>query len=126
MPTREAAMTPYELMLSESQERMLIILRPEGEAEARAIFERWDLDFAVIGQLTETGRLVLSMNGDNVADIPIDPMVEASPEYDRPWEPTAVQPPINPAGIAQSAALAALLLQLMGTPDLASRRGIWQ
>ena len=126
VPTREAAMTPYELMLSESQERMLIILRPEGEAEARAIFERWDLDFAVIGQLTETGRLVLSMNGDNVADIPIDPMVEASPEYDRPWEPTAVQPPIDPAGIDQSAALVPLLVQLMGTPDLASRRWIWE
>ena len=126
VPTRERGMTPYELMLSESQERMLIILKPEGEAEARAIFDRWDLDFAVIGQLTETGRLVLSMDGENVADIPIDPMVEASPEYDRPWVPTAAQQPIDPAQIDQTASLTDVLQQLMGSPDLASRRWIWE
>ena len=73
-----------------SQERMLIILKPDAasEAEARAIFEKWELDFAIIGRLTTTGRLVLKMGDELVGDIPIAPMVNESPEYDRPWEPT--------------------------------------
>ena len=81
VPAREENMTPYELMLSESQERMLIILKPDAasEAEARAIFEKWELDFAVIGRLTTTGRLVLKMGDELVGDIPITPMVNRSP-----------------------------------------------
>ena len=126
VPVRETAMTPYELMLSESQERMLIILKPEGEAEARAIFERWDLDFAVIGRLTESGRLVLTMNGDTAADIPIDPMVEAAPEYDRPWEPTPAAPPLRAEDLPPEPPLDTALLTLMSCPDLASRRWIWE
>ena len=126
VPVRETAMTPYELMLSESQERMLIILKPEGEAEARAIFERWDLDFAVIGRLTESGRLVLTMNGDTAADIPIDPMVKAAPEYDRPWEPTPTLPPLRAEDLPPEPPLDTALLTLMSCPDLASRRWIWE
>ena len=85
VPQRETGMTPYEIMLSESQERMLMILKPEKEEFARKIFEKWNLDFAVIGVVTNTGRVVLKMNGDVYADIPSDPLSEAAPEYDRPW-----------------------------------------
>ena len=86
VPCREAGMTPYEMMLSESQERMLMVLKPGKEDLARAIFEKWDLDFAVVGQLTDTGRMVLKHHGEVVGDLPIDPLAEASPEYDRPWD----------------------------------------
>src|SRR3546814_14808822 len=80
-------MTPYEIMLSESQERMLMVLKPGREDEARAIFEKWELDFAVIGRVTDTGRLVIRMHGEVAADIVVGPLVGNAPEYDRPWEP---------------------------------------
>ena len=124
VPVRETAMTPYEIMLSESQERMLIVLKPEAEDIARRIFERWDLDFAVIGHLTDSRNLVLYMNGEMAADIPIDPMVEASPEYARPWEPTPSPAPLGPVAAPES--LSAALKTLVGCPDLASRRWIWE
>jgi phosphoribosylformylglycinamidine (FGAM) synthase-like enzyme len=73
-------------MLSESQERMLMIIKPEKENVARKVFEKWALDFAVIGIVTDTGRVVLKMNGKTYADIPSDPLSEAAPEYDRPWK----------------------------------------
>ena len=85
VPVRETGMTPYEIMLSESQERMLMVLRPGSEAEARRIFEKWELDFAVIGQVTDTGRLVLRMQGKVAADIPVGPLVTEAPLYERPW-----------------------------------------
>lgn len=85
VPQRETNMTPYEIMLSESQERMLMILKPEKEEFARKIFEKWNLDFAVIGVVTDTGRVVLKMNGEIYADIPSAPLSEEAPEYDRPW-----------------------------------------
>ena len=85
VPQRETGMTPYEIMLSESQERMLMILKPEKEDFAQAIFEKWGLDFAVIGKVTDTGRVIIKMNGEIYADIPSDPLSEAAPEYDRPW-----------------------------------------
>ena len=86
VPVREEGMTAYEIMLSESQERMLMIIRPESEDEARAVFDKWDLDFAVIGTVTETGHIVLKKDGMVQADIPLDPLVENAPEYDRPHE----------------------------------------
>ena len=82
-PAREAEMTPYELMLSESQERMLMTLRPGAEDRARAVFEKWDLDFAAIGRVTDTGRLVLRAGGREVADMPVAALA-AGVEYDRP------------------------------------------
>src|SRR5262249_30334683 len=82
-PVREPRMTPYEIMLSESQERMLIILKPGSEAAARRIFEKWELDFAVIGRVTETGKLVLKMAGETVAELPVEPLVTQAPLYDR-------------------------------------------
>ena len=85
VPCREAGMTPYEMMLSESQERMLMVLEPGKEDLARRIFSKWDLDFAVVGHLTDSGRMVIKMNGEVVGDLPIDPLAEASPEYDRPY-----------------------------------------
>ena len=85
VPMRETGMTPYEIMLSESQERMLMIIKPEKEDFARNVFEKWGLDFAVIGIVTDTGRVVLKMNGKIYADIPSQPLSESAPEYDRPW-----------------------------------------
>jgi phosphoribosylformylglycinamidine synthase len=85
VPQRETKMTPYEIMLSESQERMLMILKPEKEAFAKAIFDKWGLDFAVIGVVTNTGRVVIKMNGEIYADIPSEPLSQNAPEYDRAW-----------------------------------------
>lgn len=85
VPQREEGMTPYEIMLSESQERMLMIVRPEKEEFAKAVFDKWNLDFAVIGKVTDTGRVVLKMHDKIYADIPSEPLSENAPEYDRPW-----------------------------------------
>ncbi len=124
VPQRETGMTAYEMMLSESQERMLMILKPGREAAARAIFEKWGLAFAVIGLVTDTGRLVLHHRGAVVADIPVGPLTDQSPIYHRPWEPTPPQPPIDPATIAEPADLGAALSALLGSPDLCSKRWI--
>jgi phosphoribosylformylglycinamidine synthase len=124
VPCRETGMTPYEMMLSESQERMLMVLKPGREAEAEAIFRKWELDFAVIGRVTDTGHLVLTWNGDTVADIPLAPLADDAPCYDRPWEPTPKAAPL--ADLPESRDVAADLLKLMGSPDLASRRWIWE
>ena len=101
VPMRETGMTPYEIMLSESQERMLMVLRPGSEAEARRIFEKWELDFAVIGRVTDTGRLVLRMHGEIVADIPVGPLVTEAPLYERPWRRAEPEPEIDPAAAAR-------------------------
>ncbi len=122
VPCREDAMTPYEMMLSESQERMLMVLRPGSAEQARAVFEKWDLDFAVIGRLTETGRMVLKLDGAVVGDLPIDPLAEASPEYDRPWEPTPERPPLDPTSVPAPDDPCQALLTLLASPDL-SRPG---
>jgi phosphoribosylformylglycinamidine synthase len=114
------------MMLSESQERMLMVLQPGKEDLARGIFEKWDLDFAVIGKLTETGKMVLKMHGEVVGELPIDPLAEASPEYDRPWTPSPARPEIAAADLPAPADCGAALLQLMGCPDLASKRWVWE
>ncbi len=85
VPQRENGMTPYEIMLSESQERMLMIVKPEKEDFAQGIFKKWGLDFAVIGKVTDTGRVVIKMNGEIYADIPSAPLSNEAPEYDRAW-----------------------------------------
>lgn len=127
VPQREENMTPYEIMLSESQERMLMILKPGKEDFARAIFEKWDLDFAVIGQTTDTEHLVLNMHGKCWCDIPVPPLVDESPIYDRPQGDYPAATPINndefplPLGDAGAA-----LKILIACPDLASRRWIWE
>ncbi|WP_129791609.1 phosphoribosylformylglycinamidine synthase subunit PurL [Sphingosinicella sp. CPCC 101087] len=124
VPCREEGMTPYEMMLSESQERMLMVLKPGREAEAEAIFRKWELDFAVIGKVTDTGHLVLKWNGETAADIPLGPLGDDAPCYERPWVRT--DPPAPLTDIPEAADVAADLLRLMGSPDLASRRWIWE
>ncbi|HEX8064203.1 MAG TPA: phosphoribosylformylglycinamidine synthase subunit PurL, partial [Allosphingosinicella sp.] len=124
VPCRETGMTPYEMMLSESQERMLMVLKPGREPEAEAIFRKWELDFAVIGRVTDTGRLVLKWNGETAADIPLAPLADDAPCYDRPWVPTPKPGPL--ADVPECADVAADLLKLMACPDLASRRWIWE
>ncbi|WP_028794218.1 phosphoribosylformylglycinamidine synthase subunit PurL [Thalassobaculum salexigens] len=127
VPVREEGMTAYEIMLSESQERMLMIIRPESADEARAVFEKWDLDFAVIGSVTETGHIVLKKDGVVQCDIPVEPLVGEAPEYDRPHTPTAPQPMIAAADVAApKASLGEVLATLMSCPDMASRRWIWE
>ena len=127
VPQRETGMTPYEIMLSESQERMLMILKPGREAEARAIFEKWDLDFAVIGRLTDTGRFVIRMHGRTWCDLHLAPLFDEAPLYRRPTEETPKKAPL-PEGIAAAAGVSAqdALLKLIGCPDLASKRWIWE
>ncbi len=124
VPCREEGMTPYEMMLSESQERMLMVLKPGREPEAEAIFRKWELDFAVIGRVTETGHMVLKWNGAVAADIPLAPLADDAPCYDRPWIPTPKPEPL--ADIPESSDIGADLLRLMGSPDIASRRWVWE
>ncbi|MGE4221243.1 MAG: phosphoribosylformylglycinamidine synthase subunit PurL, partial [Alphaproteobacteria bacterium] len=121
VPMREPGMIPYELMLSESQERMLMVLKPGREDAARAIFEKWEIDFAVIGRVTDTGRLELMWQGERVADIPVSPLVEAAPLYDRPHEPTPKQPVVAAAEVPVPADYGRTLLDMIGGPDLCSR-----
>ena len=126
VPARETGMTAYEFLLSESQERMLMVLKPGSEDVARAIFDKWELDFAIIGHLTDTGRMVIKMKGVVEADLPIDPLALASPEYDRPWEATPAQSLIDAASVPHAGGILATLQKMMGTPDLASKRWIWE
>jgi len=124
VPQREEGMTPYEMMLSESQERMLMVLKPGREGEAEAIFKKWELDFAVIGTVTDTGRMVLVHDGQTVCDIPLGPLADDAPLYERPFVRTP--PPAPLTDIPESTDIAADLLKLMASPAIASRRWIWE
>ena len=130
VPCREEGMTPYEMMLSESQERMLMVLKPGKEPMAEAIFKKWELDFAVIGEVTNTGHMVLTFKGEVVCDIPLGPLAEDAPLYDRPHlslEEYKVWANVAPLGdVPESTDIGADLLKLMACPDLASRRWIWE
>jgi len=123
VPQRETGMTAYEMMLSESQERMLMVLKPGREAEAEAIFRKWELDFAVIGHLTDTGRIVIRHAGAVEADIPLAPLESEAPLYRRPTVETprqaVLEPPPDPLGVLPA------LERLVGSLDLCSRRWIW-
>ncbi len=124
VPCREEGMTPYEMMLSESQERMLMVLKPGKEPMAEAIFRKWELDFAVIGEVTDTGRMQLIFDGEMVCDIPLGPLADEAPLYDRPHVPTPK--PALLGAVPASGDLGADLLKLVACPDLASRRWIWE
>jgi phosphoribosylformylglycinamidine synthase II len=126
VPTREQSMTPYEIMLSESQERMLMVLKPGREDEVRKIFEKWDLDVSVIGRTTDTKRMILYMDGVVVADLPIDPLAEAAPEYDRPWTLTKAPAPLDLASIVAPTDPLVPLMELVGSPNLCSKRWVWE
>ncbi|WP_416909110.1 MAG: phosphoribosylformylglycinamidine synthase subunit PurL [Polymorphobacter sp.] len=124
VPCRETGMTPYEMMLSESQERMLMVLKPGREEFAEAIFRKWGLDFAVIGEVVEGGMLTMTFHGETVGEIPLDPLADSAPKYDRPWVPTPPRAPLD--NVPESADVGADLLRLMGSADLCSRAWIWQ
>ncbi len=125
VPQREAGITAYEMMLSELQERMLMVLRPDREAAARAIFEKWELDFAVIGRLTDSGRIVVRHQGRIEVDIPLAPLADELPQYHRPVVETPKQSPLNPARIEDRFGLGRGLEILVACPDLCSRAWIW-
>ncbi len=126
VPQREEAMTAYEMMLSESQERMLVILQPGKESVAKAIFDKWELDAEVIGHTTDTGRMVLKHHGEIVCDIPLDPLSEDAPKYERPYTPTTPPVRLSPADVAAPADYGQALKTLMAAPDMASKRWIWE
>jgi phosphoribosylformylglycinamidine synthase subunit PurL len=126
VPQREDAMSAYEMMLSESQERMLAILKPGREADGYRIFEKWGLDAAVIGQTTDTGHMVLKHKGEVVADVPLAPLFDDAPLYDRPWVQPALQPRLGPADVAAPVDYAEAVVKLMSAPDMASKRWIWE
>jgi phosphoribosylformylglycinamidine synthase len=126
VPQREEGMSAYEMMLSESQERMLAILKPGREADGQRIFEKWGLDAATIGKTTDTGHIVLKHKGQVVCDLPLAPLSDDAPLYDRPW--VAPTPParLDPADVPAPADYKAAVLKLMGAPDMASKRWLWE
>jgi len=124
VPCREEGMTAYEMMLSESQERMLMVLDPAKEKEAEAIFHKWGLDFAIVGKTTDTLRFVIRHGGEVKADLPIKQMGDQAPEYDRPWVEPKKPAPLGDVPAPND--LKAAILKLMGSPDMASRRWVWE
>ena len=126
VPTREDKMTSYEIMLSESQERMLMILKPGSEEKAKSIFDKWDLDFAVIGEVTKTGRLILDKDGFEACNIPINPLVEDAPEYDRPYEIIQNQNTIKINELNINYTVDEILAKIFENPNISSKRWIWE
>ncbi|MEL7302215.1 MAG: phosphoribosylformylglycinamidine synthase subunit PurL, partial [Pseudomonadota bacterium] len=126
VPQRETGMSAYEMMLSESQERMLMVLKPGREAEAEAIFTKWELDFAVIGETTETGRMIVTHQGRTEADIPVATLADSAPIYDRPWVAAETPKTILPEWVPAPKSVLATLKEMMAGPDLASRRWVWE
>ena len=125
VPMREEGMTPYEIMLSESQERMLMVIKPGREEEAFTIFKKWGLAYANIGTLTDTGRMVLTMMNEVVCDIPVAPLSDAAPVYDRPYTLTAPRPTLS-AEEVEAQDLGVSLTKLIASPDIASKRWIYR
>ncbi|MEM9049163.1 MAG: phosphoribosylformylglycinamidine synthase subunit PurL [Pseudomonadota bacterium] len=123
VPVREIGMTAYEMMLSESQERMLMVLRPEAETTARAIFEKWDLDFAIVGETIAEDRFLVTLDGAVKADLPLRALSGLAPEYDRPHTSPPAPPPLEDIPhIDPSTALLALL----GSVNYCSRAWVWE
>ncbi|WP_395447195.1 phosphoribosylformylglycinamidine synthase subunit PurL [Aminobacter sp. UC22_36] len=125
VPVREERMSAYEMMLSESQERMLMVLRPEKEEEAEAIFVKWGLDFAIVGKTTDDLRFRVLHQGVEVANLPIKELGDEAPEYDRPWIEPAKRAPLATDDVPQ-ADVADALLKMLDGPDLSSRRWVWE
>ena len=124
VPQRETGMTAYEMMLSESQERMLMVLKPEKEAEARAIFEKWDLDFAIVGETIAEDRFLILHGNEVKADLPLSKLSSSAPEYDRPWveTPPVAIPFADTLQIDPIDALKALI----GSPNHAHKAWVWE
>ncbi|MCK2052601.1 phosphoribosylformylglycinamidine synthase subunit PurL [Methylobacterium sp. 37f] len=126
VPARETGMSAYEMMLSESQERMLMVLKPGMEAEAEAIFVKWGLDFAIIGHTTDTLRFVVKHDGVVMADLPIKELGDEAPLYDRPHIANTHQPVIAAADVPETVGSAEALKRLVGSPDLSSKRWVYE
>ena len=126
VPAREENMSAYEMMLSESQERMLMVLKPGMEAEAEAIFVKWGLDFAIIGHTTDTLRFVVKHDGVTMADLPIKELGDEAPLYDRPHIANTHQPVIAAADVPAPIGNAEALKKLVGSPDLSSKRWVYE
>ncbi|MBU2993461.1 phosphoribosylformylglycinamidine synthase subunit PurL [Octadecabacter sp. 1_MG-2023] len=123
VPQREENMTAYEMMLSESQERMLMVLKPELEAEARAVFVKWDLDFAIVGETIAEDRFLILHNGEVKADLPLATLSGSAPEYDRPWvETPAAEPMADVPGIDPIDGLKSLL----ASPNYAGKQWVYE
>jgi phosphoribosylformylglycinamidine synthase subunit PurL len=126
VPQRETGMTAYEMMLSESQERMLMILKPGAASRAEAIFRKWGLDFAIIGRTTATGRMIVKHKGVVEADIPVTTLANSAPVYERPWVPTVTPKMLAPERVPAPSQILGCLKAMMGHPQLCSRRWIWE
>ncbi|MEA3013752.1 MAG: phosphoribosylformylglycinamidine synthase subunit PurL [Sphingomonadales bacterium] len=126
VPTREEGMTPYEMMLSESQERMLMVLKPGMKKQAEAIFKKWGLDFAVIGKTTDSLRFVVKHDGEVMADLPIKELGDEAPVYNRPHLSNTFQPAIAPESVEAPMRNVDALKTLVGSPDLSSKRWVWE
>ncbi|HEV7354013.1 MAG TPA: phosphoribosylformylglycinamidine synthase subunit PurL [Brevundimonas sp.] len=126
VPQREEGMTAYEMMLSESQERMLAVLKPGREEDGYRIFRKWGLDAAVIGQTTDTGRLVLKHHGETVCDVPLAPLFDDAPLYDRPWVQPTLHPRLDPQDVPAPESWPDAVLKVLTCPDMASKRWIWE
>ncbi|MCF1710135.1 phosphoribosylformylglycinamidine synthase subunit PurL [Tabrizicola sp. J26] len=123
VPQREAKMTAYEMMLSESQERMLMVLKPEMEAEAKAIFDKWDLDFAIVGETIPEDRFLILHGNEVKADLPLSKLSSSAPEYDRPWVPT---PAAAPLGAVPAIDPIDALKALLSSPSYAHKAWVWE
>ncbi|MCF3594115.1 phosphoribosylformylglycinamidine synthase subunit PurL [Rhodobacteraceae bacterium LMO-12] len=125
VPQREDNMTAYEMMLSESQERMLMVLRPEKEAEARAVFEKWDLDFAIVGETIAEDRFLILHGNEVKADLPLATLSGSAPEYDRPWVETPEAEPLDMSGVPGIDPIDGLKA-LIGSPNYAAKQWVYE
>jgi phosphoribosylformylglycinamidine synthase subunit PurL len=126
VPCRETGMSAYEMMLSESQERMLMVLKPEKEAEAEAIFRKWGLDFAIVGETTPSRRFLVRHRGDVMADLPIKELGDEAPIYHRPYVESPQQPVVQASDVTPPIPLVDALEKLVAIPDLCSKRWVWE
>ncbi len=125
VPQREENMTAYEMMLSESQERMLMVLKPELEAEARAVFEKWDLDFAIVGETIAEDRFLVLHGNEVKADLPLATLSGSAPEYDRPWDEPTPAEPLDPASLVAVDPIEGLKA-LISSPNYCSREWVYE
>ncbi len=126
VPAREENMTAYDLMLSESQERMLMVLKPGKEEFAMSIFNKWDIDSAVVGKITDTGELIVRQHGEIVARMPVPPLSDASPIYDRTWKPSEKLPKFEYKEELTETQLLAQLKTLIASPNICSKAWIYE
>ena len=126
VPIREDEMSSYEIMLSESQERMLMILKPGSEEKAKLIFDKWDLDFAIIGEVTNTGRLILTKDGFEACNLPLKPLVEDAPEYNKPYEIKTNTKVLKPSELKTNLTIMDILIKIFKNPNIASKKWIWE